>query len=122
MGFDRVMEGQGFGIALTGMVVVFVGLLLVILFITYLPRALERASRVGQRQSPRLQPAAARAAGGSTSLGMDADLLAAIGCVLQAEHERELLSDHQLITMRDDDEQQRTWTAMGKMRSLATRM
>jgi Na+-transporting methylmalonyl-CoA/oxaloacetate decarboxylase gamma subunit len=71
MGFDRVMEGQGFGIALTGMVVVFVGLLLVILFITYLPRALERASRVGQRQSPRLQPAAARAAGGSTSLGMD---------------------------------------------------
>jgi hypothetical protein len=42
--------------------------------------------------------------------------------VLQAEYERELLSDHQLITIREDDEEQRVWTAIGKMRSLATRL
>jgi hypothetical protein len=117
-----VARDHGLGLALTGMTVVFTGLVLVTLFITYLPRMLEWAGRRGQPKPPRMQGADAGVMRRETSLAMDPDLLAAIGCVLQAEHERELLSDHQLITMRDDDDEQRTWTAMGKMRSLATRM
>jgi Na+-transporting methylmalonyl-CoA/oxaloacetate decarboxylase gamma subunit len=119
MGFDNVIAGNGFEIALTGMSVVFTGLVLVSLFIAALPRLLDRA---GRTTAPRLQPARAAASGRESSTGIEPDLLAAMGCVLQAEYERELLSDHQLITIRDDDAEQRVWTAIGKMRSLATRM
>jgi hypothetical protein len=119
MGIDNIIAGNGFEIALTGMTVVFTGLVLVSIYIAALPRLLDRA---GRAKAPRLQAARAAANGHGPSTGMDPDLLAAIGCVLQAEYERELLSDHQLITIRDDDEEQRVWTAIGKMRSLATRM
>jgi Na+-transporting methylmalonyl-CoA/oxaloacetate decarboxylase gamma subunit len=119
MGIDNIIAGNGFEIALTGMTVVFTGLVLVSIFIAALPLLLEQATRT---KAPRLQPARAAAKGREPATGIDPDLLAAIGCVLQAEYERELLSDHQLITIRDDDEEQRVWTAIGKMRSLATRM
>jgi hypothetical protein len=122
MGIDNIIAGNGFEIALTGMSVVFTGLVLVSIYIAALPRLLERAGRTRRKDAPRLQAAHAAAVGRGSSAGMDPDLLAAIGCVLQAEYERELLSDHQLITIRDDDEEQRVWTAIGKMRSLATRM
>jgi Na+-transporting methylmalonyl-CoA/oxaloacetate decarboxylase gamma subunit len=122
MGFDNISAGNGFEIAITGMTVVFTGLVLVSLYIAALPRLLERAGRTGHREAPRTKPAHATAGGRGASLGIDPDLLAAIGCVLQAEYERELLSDHQLITIREDDEEQRVWTAIGKMRSLATRL
>jgi Na+-transporting methylmalonyl-CoA/oxaloacetate decarboxylase gamma subunit len=122
--FDTaVARDHGLGLAFTGMTVVFAGLVLVTLFITYLPRMLERAGRRGQPKPPRTRAADAAVLDREKSLlAMDPDLLAAIGCVLQAEYERELLSDHQLITMREDDEEQKVWTAIGKMRSLATRM
>jgi Na+-transporting methylmalonyl-CoA/oxaloacetate decarboxylase gamma subunit len=122
MGFDNIIAGNGVEIAITGMTVVFTGLVLVSLYITALPRLLERASRKGRRGAPRTKPAHATAGSRVASPGIDPDLLAAIGCVLQAEYERELLSDHQLITIREDDEEQRVWTAIGKMRSLATRL
>ena len=52
---------------------------------------------------------------------MDPSLLAAIGMVLEAERARELSQDRQRITLRDDTEQ-RVWTAIGKMRTLSTRL
>jgi Na+-transporting methylmalonyl-CoA/oxaloacetate decarboxylase gamma subunit len=130
--FDTaVARDHGLGLAVTGMSVVFVGLVLVTLFIAVLPRLLDRARDAAAARERARDAAAARdrrtqAAGAAASprdhAGMDPDLLAAIGFVLQAEYERELLSDHQRITLRDDDEEQRVWTAMGKMRTLATRM
>jgi hypothetical protein len=122
MGIDRIVEGHGVGIALTGMTVVFSGLVLVSLFIAWLPVVLERLGQAGQRRPPRMQAAHAGVMGRETSLFIDPDLLAAIGYVLQAEHERLLLSDDQLITMQDAGDEQRVWTAIGKMRTLATRM
>ena len=47
--------------------------------------------------------------------------LAAIGFVLEAERERELSQDRQRITIREDDDQG-VWTAIGKMRTLSTRL
>jgi Na+-transporting methylmalonyl-CoA/oxaloacetate decarboxylase gamma subunit len=119
---DRILDGHGFAIALTGMTVVFLGLVLVSVFIALLPRVLERLGRPGLRLPPRMQGARAATMGQETTLAIDPDLLAAIGYVLHAEYERELLSDHQLITIREGGEEQRVWTAIGKMRSLATRM
>lgn len=121
MGLERIIEGQGFGIALTGMTVVFVGLVLVSLFIAVLPRVLERAGQAGRRRAPRMQAARAAVMERETSVALDPALLVAIGTVLQAEYEREMLSDHQLITMRETGEEQAAWTAIGKMRILATR-
>jgi Na+-transporting methylmalonyl-CoA/oxaloacetate decarboxylase gamma subunit len=122
MGFENVLEGHGIGIAITGMTVVFAGLVLVSLFLTALPKILDRIDAAGK---PRAATAAAAPApaptGRRTVRGMDADLLAAITFVLQAERDRQLALDHQQITLREDDEQQ-VWTAIGRMRTLATRL
>ena len=122
MGFDNIAAGNGFGLALVGMGVVFAGLVLVSLYVALLPRLLERPRRA---ERPRVQAADAgvmeREMGTGREKILDPDLLAAIGFVLQAERERRLAQDHQQITLRDNDEQ-RVWTAIGKMRTLSTRM
>lgn len=123
MGIDNVIAGHGLGIAITGMTVVFAGLVLVSIYIRLLPMV----SAPGRPSWRRLRPrraagVAAVPATRAAAPDTDHDLLAAIGYVLQAERELELALDHQLITLREDDEEQRVWTAIGKMRSLATRM
>jgi hypothetical protein len=131
MGIENVVEGHGFGIAITGMVVVFSGLVLVVLFLTALPQVLAWIQAGGLQRRPAAgsdgvaageHAAAAVAPAGRAVNGMDADLLTAITYVLQAERDRQLALDHQEITLRDDDEQQRVWTAIGRMRTIATRM
>jgi hypothetical protein len=124
MGIDNVIAGHGLGIAITGMTVVFAGLVLVSIYIRLLPMV-TAPGRPSWRQLRRTRRAAGATAVPATRAATpdtDHDLLAAIGYVLQAERERELALDHQLITLREDDEEQRVWTAIGKMRSLATRM
>lgn len=121
MGFDNVIEGHGIGIAITGMLVVFSGLVLVSLFIAALPKVFELAGRPRPTFAPRMQAAGEGVMGKELSLDIDPDLLAAIGYVLHAERERELALDDQLITL-EHDEQQEVWTAIGKMRTLGTRM
>jgi hypothetical protein len=126
MGIENVLEGHGFGIAITGMTVVFAGLVLVSLYLTLLPRFFQwyasapwqRRARTGPGGAPVRAPAPVRTA----SRGMDPDVLVAITYVLQAERELQLALDSQLITQRDSDEEQRVWTAIGKMRTLATRL
>jgi hypothetical protein len=120
MGFDNVVAGHGAGIALLGLSVVFAGLLLVSAFIASLPHAFRWFGVLSQWNARRRTGVAPRTEGGVSDL--DAELLAAICCVVHAEHERELLFDRQRITLRDDVEEQRVWTAIGKMRTLATRM
>lgn len=119
MGIDNVLAGDGFGLAFVGMSVVFAGLLAVSLYVAMMPRIFAWVER--RREAPRLQAADAAVVGREPSLGIDPDLLAAIGYVFQAERERQLAQDHQEITLRDDDEQ-RVWTAIGKMRTLSKRM
>jgi hypothetical protein len=125
MGIENVLEGHGFGIAITGMTVVFAGLVLVSLYLTLLPRFFQwyatapwqRRARPATAVTPARPPASMKA-----SRGMDPDLLVAITYVLQAERDVQLALDSQLITLRDSDEEQRVWTAIGKMRTLATRL
>lgn len=122
MGVENIVAGDGIGIAITGMVVVFLGLTLISGFITLLPRAFEWAGAVRERRSaPRMQAADAGVMGRETSLEMDPDLLAAIGYVIEAERSRQLSQDQQRITIREDGEQG-VWTAIGKMRTLSTRL
>ena len=46
MGFDKILENDGFGIAATGMTIVFVALSLIAGFITVLPRIMQILSAV----------------------------------------------------------------------------
>lgn len=118
---DNIVAGNGFGVALVGMSVVFCGLLLISLYVALLPRLFGWFDRAGRLERVRARGTDAAVMERETSLGIDPDLLAAIGYVFQAERERQLALDHQQITLRDDDEQ-RVWTAIGKMRTLSTRM
>lgn len=127
MGVENIVAGDGIGIAVTGMVVVFLGLALISGYITLLPRLFDWAERTrgwrrSRREPPRMRAADAAVMGRETSLAIDPDLLAAIGYVIEAERERERSQDRQRITMRDDDGEQQVWTAIGKMRTLSTRL
>lgn len=121
MGIDNVVTGHGLGIAITGMTVVFAGLVLVSLYIRALPRMLDASGGLARRRRER-QAGDSAVAPAAALDSADPALLAAIGYVLQAEREHALALDDQRITLREDDEEQRVWTAIGKMRTLATRM
>ena len=46
MGFENIWEGEGVGIAITGMTIVFVALSLIATFISLLPKVLEPLSAI----------------------------------------------------------------------------
>ncbi|MFW6206163.1 MAG: OadG family protein [Gemmatimonadota bacterium] len=116
MGMENIVAGNGIGIAITGMLIVFAGLTLISGFVAVLPRIAGTDVR-----RPRVQAADAGVMGQEPSLALDPDLLAAIGYVVEAEWLREQTMDRQRITMEEPDEQQ-VWTAIGKMRTLSTRL
>ena len=119
MGVENIAAGNGIEIALTGMAIVLAGLLLISLFVAALPRLVERGA--GKRERTKVQAADAGVMGEESSVDLDPDLLAAITYVVAAEREREASMDRQRITMREDQEQ-RVWTAIGKMRTLSKRL
>ncbi len=119
MGVENIVAGNGVGIAVTGMAIVLVGLLLISLFVALLPRLVEGAAGKGERA--KVQAADAGVMGEEQSVDVDPNVLAAITYVVAAEREREQSMDRQRITMREDQEQ-RVWTAIGKMRTLSKRL
>lgn len=121
MGLDNIIAGDGFGIAITGMIIVFAGLLLISLYIASIPKLFEWAGRQAERRKPRAQAADAGRMGQEPMLFEDEALLAAVGYVIRAELEQERARDLQRITIQHD-ESQRVWTAIGKMRTLSTRI
>ena len=119
MGVENIVAGNGIGIAVTGMAIVLAGLLLISLFVAALPRL--AGGTAGKRERPKVQAADAGVMGEESSIDLDPDLLAAITYVVAAEREREQSMDRQRITIREDEEQ-RVWTAIGKMRTLSKRL
>ncbi len=115
MGWDKILEGNGFGITLTGMLIVFSGLILVSFFVSMMPKIMASIERVRSFRERRAVRAAV-ANQGSESL-QDADELE----LWAAEMEQENLLDYQSITIRRDASQQ-VWAVAGKMRTLSTRM
>lgn len=121
MGIENIAAGNGLAIAVTGMVVVVAGLLLMSGYIALLPRALEWAGALKERSAPRMRAADAGVMGAEPSLEMDPDLLVAIATVIDAERERQRSQDRQRITLQEEGERG-VWTAIGKMRTLSTRL
>lgn len=122
MSWQNVLAGDGVGLALTGMFIVFTGLLLMSFFIASLPRMLDWAGVARTRlASARIQAADESKLEREAMVWAEEDLLAAIGCVIQMELEYEQSRDDQRITIRRG-EAEHNWEIIGKMRTLSTRM
>lgn len=119
MSWESIIEGNGFGITLVGMLIVFTGLVLVSLYISSLPRILNAMQRSRERREQRGAVTAKQPE--DAALTDEQALIAAIGYVIEAEIELGNLLDYQRITIQRD-ESQRIWAVAGKMRTLSTRM
>ena len=83
--FSKVFADKGIAIAATGMIIVFIALLLITLFISALPRLLEMIATILPEVPDHHAPKDA-----SRSLLPDEAILAAIGFVLHSEMQREV--------------------------------
>lgn len=118
MGVQNIIDGDGVGLAITGMLIVFSGLVFISLFISALPRVIAWADARTERRVNRSVPESARTAVD----GLDNPALrAAIALVIQLEIDSNHVLDAQRITM-ERDEAQVVWALAGKMRTLSKRM
>lgn len=110
--WQNVIDGNGIGITITGMLIVFSGLLLISLFISALPRIL--AFKDGKSTLP--ENAEKPVADGSSEPSED-EIMALISLVLHMETERSLGEGSKLTISRQ--KRGSIWASAGKMRSLS---
>lgn len=116
--FENISAGNGFETTITGMTIVFSGLLLISLFIILLPRMLSLFDRLTAKDKT---PAAATPANaGAPSSPTEEEILAAISVAIHIELER-CGGDLQRITMPKRPSSGSFWHTAGKMRSLSNR-
>ncbi len=123
--FQNVLDADGIGIAITGMAIVFSGLVLISLYISSMPKLLSRMEKVVAKKQARKasKKAKAKAAAGPPQAitELSGELMAAVAYVIRAEKEYEDAEDHQRITVQHDDANT-VWAVTGRLRSLSTRM
>ena len=113
-GWENVIRGQGIELTVTGMLVVFLGLLLIATFVNYLPVVFALLGRVNARQRHSdLEPV--------SSPEHDEDEIAAVlGYVIEMEINHSLLTGPKKITI-DEEGRDSAWGYAGKMRTLSAR-
>lgn len=111
--WQNVIDGNGIGISLTGMMIVFSGLLFISLFITALPRVLSLKERFSAAPTPSAADMIV-----TDELPSDAEIMAVISLVLHLELERSLGEGHK-VTISRKKRQGSIWASAGKMRSLS---
>lgn len=115
---DNIVAGHGVELAITGMIIVFSGLLLISTFIYFLPASLAWFDRlVGH--SPAQQSALATAEA-PLSTPTEDEVMAAISLALHIELER-CGGDMQKLTITRSAAPGSFWNVAGKMRSLSNR-
>lgn len=116
--FENISAGNGYEISLTGMAIVFSGLLLISLFIILLPRMLALLDRVTAKGSP--PTTGTETSPSAPSPPTDEEIMAAISLAIHIELER-CGGDLQRITMAKRPSSGSFWHTAGKMRSLSNR-
>lgn len=114
--FENISAGNGYEISLTGMAIVFSGLLLISLFIILLPRMLALLDRLTAKGSPPTTGSETSASAPPT----EEEIMAAISLAIHIELER-CGGDLQRITMAKRPSSGSFWHTAGKMRSLSNR-
>ncbi len=115
--FQNVLESHGIAITLTGMMIVFSGLVLISLFITQLPNLLSVYDRLTTRKVREKKPVAEAI---TDDVSPEDEIMTAIGLVIHLELER-LTGESQKITISRSSGPGSIWASAGKMRSLSQR-
>ena len=113
---QNVLDGHGVAISLTGMLIVFAGLVLISLFIAQLPALLTWFDRLTTRKAPKAEPVAVK----NPVVSAEDEIMSAISLVIHMELER-LTGESQKITISRRPGQGAIWASAGKMRSLSQR-
>lgn len=124
MGYENIIAGDGFGVAIVGLSIVFTALIFISLFVAALPRVLGWAGEQGRRRREQGTARVKKTEGAAEAArenGTDEALRAAIAYVIRMELEQDNVLDNQRITIQRD-QTQRTWAVVGKMRTLSTRL
>ncbi len=112
--FENISAGNGYEITLTGMTIVFSGLLLISLFIILLPRMLALLDSLMAKGDPVTETLS------PPSPPTEEEIMAAISLAIHIELERRG-GDLQRITMAKRPPSGSFWHTAGKMRSLSNR-
>lgn len=117
--WQNVINGDGIGITITGMLIVFCGLILISLYIAYLPRALALLDRDKDRKREKARGSELQAtAAPAKNEGMDPAIIAVATFVIERELERlSGAGDLQMTITRQPPG--RAWAIAGKMRTLS---
>ncbi|MFH2129970.1 MAG: OadG family protein [bacterium] len=126
---QNIIQGNGISISLTGMAIVYSGLLIITVFIQLLPGILnlftEKSLKKVKPAPAKSMPAVETKAPESTKIPVDEDedkdIASLIGLVLHLEQERHFRSDNRYITMDRNSSQYSMWGRTGKMRSTPQR-
>lgn len=127
--FQNIIDGQAIGISLTGMSIVFTGLVLISVYIWLLPNILKWMTRqpatkkVEKVKTKKVEKKAAapKAAANNTTQDEFNDIASVIGLVLQLEHERLTKVDNEQITISRNVNRPSMWGTAGKMRKMPQR-
>jgi Na+-transporting methylmalonyl-CoA/oxaloacetate decarboxylase gamma subunit len=119
--FQNVLDADGIGIAITGMLIVFSGLVFISIYIALIPKILPRMESGFRKlkEKPSKAPKAAAMVSGGTDV--TEEMMAAIAYVIRMEREYEDAEDHQRITVVRE-EAGRVWAVTGRLRNLSNRM
>ncbi len=125
---QNILDGQAIGISITGMSIVFCGLLLISINIWLLPFVLELLSRTpGKGKGVTSEPAEPAERKDTPAVVLNTtedefnDIASVIGLVLQLEHERLIKVDNEQITMSRNFNRPSLWGTAGKMRKMPQR-
>ena len=122
---QNIVQGNGMSISLTGMAIVFSGLIIITIFIQLLPSLLglsfKRQINVVSTSKTDAVPETESAIENPTEVadddGDDKDIASLIGLVLHLEQERHYQSENQYITMDRNNNHHSMWGITGRMRS-----
>jgi Na+-transporting methylmalonyl-CoA/oxaloacetate decarboxylase gamma subunit len=109
--WQNVLDGNGLWVTVTGMAIVFLGLIIISAFIAILPRALAYVDSFKKKtKEVEEEP--------KKNKNIDEDILAAIGYIVWCEREEMESSDRQIITMQRGQSDS-IWAQAGRMKTLS---
>ncbi|MBU2647098.1 OadG family protein [bacterium] len=128
---QNIIQGSGISISLTGMAIVYSGLLIITIFIQLLPGILDlfaekrliKVKPAANKLMPAVEPKPLESSSTKEPVDEDEekDIASLIGLVLHLEQERHFRSDNRYITMDRNSSQYSMWGRTGKMRSTPQR-
>ncbi len=117
---QNIIDGNGITISLGGMSIVFVGLLIISIYIALLPKILNLFSKE-KKETVEVPESLEAKYSKKREIDINKDIASVIGLVLQMEQERLVQSSNQVITFSRDHLRQSNWRRSGKMRVMPER-